>query len=248
MAPRKKERNSQINIIARQRNILQQLEDFEENFKNYDKRSAEEMENLVKDEAFAQMFNEYQELIIKAIRARLDEHPLAEDKIKKYLKRRAHLYRKMGQRDLLRRVKRCLETGVKRPLTEKQVKLLNAVAELRWGDKPTRLSIPLSQEELASPMTFKEIFQKVGKGEFYGMENPFEHKTISQYGPSTPMTFDEVCQKVGKGEVYNPQNPPIEKRPKSWEEVLQILVRRGLIKMSRQTFLRLLERLDPTII
>ena len=110
-------------------NMLQQLEDYEEGFKKYDGKSAEEMQNLVKDETFAnhlrEMVHGYEEVILKAIRARLDKHPLVQERVKDHLRDRARCWRTLGQWDKLRRAKRGLEKGVKRPLTEEQVKTLS---------------------------------------------------------------------------------------------------------------------------
>lgn len=202
-------------LTPKERNILAQLEGYEQRIKGYDGKSAEEMEHLVKDKAFAQMFRAYEEAILKAIRAKLDKHPLVPEKVKELLFNRVGFWRALGQWDHLREAKRSFEKGIKRPLTEEQVKLLNAVEELRWGDRPTSLSIHLSQDELASPMTFEEIFRKAGKGEI----------------------------------LNDPENPPYEKRPRSWQGVLDILVMRGLIKKMRlKTFMEKIKRLDPTII
>ena len=87
------------------------------------------MQNLVKDETFAnhlrEMVHGYEEVILKAIRARLDKHPLVQERVKDHLRNLARCWRTLGQWDKLRRAKRGLEKGVKRPLTEEQVKTLS---------------------------------------------------------------------------------------------------------------------------
>jgi hypothetical protein len=202
-------------LTPREQDILEQIDGLRAKLKEFDHRPAEEIDQRVKDEAIAQIFHEYHDYILKAIRARLDEHPLVEEEIRDFLEDRIDWLKEMGQRDYLRRARRGLEAGVKRPLSQKQAELLNAVEELRWGDKMVSSSVRRGEDELSSPLTFEEIFRRAGKGEI----------------------------------LNDPENPPYEKKPRSWQEVLDILVMRELIKKMRlKTFMDKIKRLDPTII
>lgn len=61
-------------------------------------------------------------------------------------------------------------------------------------------------------------------------------------------TLKEILDKIRLNSVYDPDNPPpANKKPRSWSQVHRTLVRRGIIKTSRQFFLRKTRRLSPSL-
>ncbi len=70
---------------------------------------------------------EYEETVIAAIRAGLEDHAL----VKMWIEGR----RVLGERDVLRSAKRGLETSVKRPMKEKDLRIWASIKELRDAGK-----------------------------------------------------------------------------------------------------------------
>ena len=61
-------------------------------------------------------------------------------------------------------------------------------------------------------------------------------------------TLKEILDKIRLNSVYDPDNPPpANKKPRSWSQVHRTLMRRGIIKTSRQFFLRKTRRLSPSL-
>lgn len=61
-------------------------------------------------------------------------------------------------------------------------------------------------------------------------------------------TIGEILHKIRLTSIYDPDNPPPKsKKPRSWSQIHRSLVQRGTVKMTRQGFLKKIERLSPTL-
>jgi len=137
-----------------------------------------------------ELFDNYQKALFKALRAELHNHPfspiksdrsliltwpnnpsllLALLKVKSILLEWIITHRGMGNKKLLRKAKRGLEVGVKRPFTMEKVELKNAIEELRLRKKEDETP-PDMDDNNAS--TLGEILQKIRSTRTYDPENP----------------------------------------------------------------------------
>jgi len=209
-------------LSPKQKKILKRLLAELRILKRFDGRTFEEMQRLVRKEEdiFVYHREDYEETMLKAIRAGLATHPriIRRGPLKRLFWEYIRTHRLLGNWKLLRKV-RGLEVGVKRPHTREQAEFLNAVYdvinELRWGGRKP------------------EVFLEAGGNE-----------VSSKPGRSI---IEDALQGARQSRVFEPENPPPQPRekPVSISEIHRELTRKGIVKSKLQPFIRRLERLDP---
>jgi hypothetical protein len=127
LTPREKE------ILAKIDDCRQQIEKYGNTAEDHQKLSKEDKAHLCAD------YEEFLKAIGKAIRAKLHEHPLVDEKTKTSIRELIKTFDGTGQKDDLRMMERGLETGVKRPYSIRETEILVRVSEFRrdkktWGE------------------------------------------------------------------------------------------------------------------
>jgi hypothetical protein len=227
MAMKKCSPNKAGTLSPKKRKIIENFNDILEIAKEYDGYTFEEIERFKDDPAINEIFSDYQKVLFKAIRADLHNHPIVAIsnpsliftwrgtsspliellRVKSILLDWIITHRRLGDKKLLRKVKRGLEVGVNRPLNERKVELKNAVEELR-----------LRKKEVETPPDMDD----------------------------NTSTLGDILQQIRL--KYDPNNPPSQSiEPKFWTEVHRNLVKRGIVKTSRQVFLREIQRISPSL-
>jgi hypothetical protein len=208
-------------LSPEQKKILKHLLAELKILKRFNGRTIEEIQQLTEKERSFFDFHqeEYKEVMLKAIRARLHVHPRIErGRLSKLFANFIDTHRALGDWDLFRKL-RSLKVSVKRPYNREQAEFLNAVygviEELQWGCKEPSSGLEAGSNEAS-----------MESGENF-MENALQRARLSR--------------------VFDPENPPPKPReePISISEVHQELIRRGIVKSTLQSFTRRLERLDP---
>lgn len=208
-------------LSPEQKKILKHLLAVLKILKRFNGRTIEEMQQLTEKERSFFDFHreEYEEFMLKAIRAHLHIHPrIKRGPLSKLFTHFIRTHRALGNWDLFRKV-RGLEVGIKRPYNREQAEFLNAVygviEELLWGCGEPGFDLEVGSNEAS-----------VEPAESF-MENALQRARLSR--------------------VFDPENPPPQPReePISISEVHQELIRRGLVESKLQPFTRRLERLDP---
>ena len=109
------------------------------------------------DETYEALFEEHIENVAEAIRVGLIWHPL----ISEFL----YTYRTLGNKNILRKIKRGLETGIKRPIKMKDIRFilyLNKIVERRnEGETWKELRRDLMKRNIIEKMTWQGLEKKV---------------------------------------------------------------------------------------
>lgn len=138
MSRRNQQRNSPKPLTPREKDIIEDLEGLSERFKEYDDLTMDEIQHFSPEEQdrFGQFQKDYDEVILKALRANLDRHPRVPDKIKNLLITWVRNHQGWGNKELLRKAKpRGIEVGVKGPYTKHEIMVLGRVERMRRGDE-----------------------------------------------------------------------------------------------------------------
>lgn len=155
-------------LSMKQRKILEELKDNLEIVNDYHGYTFEKIEIFKKDPDVNEIFTDYQNILFKSIRANLHNHPLVPTEFKNLLLEWRYTYERLGNKELLRKVIRGFEVGVKRPLTKEDAKLKVAIEELRLGMDVE----PPSEKDDNNVLTLGEILKKVRPTRIFDPDNP----------------------------------------------------------------------------
>lgn len=131
-----------------------------ENYINWDELSPEEINRIIKkDDNYKKLITTYLEDISEAVRIGLFWHPLVFEFV--------NTYKALGKKEILRAIKRGLETGVRRPIKEKDVKFvcyLDRIEKYR-GEGKTWLQIRriLMKRKIIGNISWQALRKKVAK-------------------------------------------------------------------------------------
>jgi hypothetical protein len=157
-------------LTPRQQKILDDYIDNLQGIRKYDGFTTEEIERFLKEGIdINEIYKDYQKALFKAIRADLHTHPLVPTEVKTILTEWIATYQALGVKKLLRDAKRGLEVGVKRTLSMKQVKLINAARKLRLQEMEIATPPDMDDDDAS---TLAEIFKEIQLTRIYDPDNP----------------------------------------------------------------------------
>lgn len=145
----------QKELSAKENDILEELEDYILKVKEvFDRKSPEELEETLKNEANARIIEEYHMSIFKAIKAKLHTNPIVRDEIKKVIYEWRRSREAAGEKELLRKPRLGLEKGIKRPLKKDEVIILNELWDLlKKGESFSEAHRTLTNNSVIPEMT-----------------------------------------------------------------------------------------------
>lgn len=155
-------------LTPRQRKIILKLQDDLDVVRDYNGKTFKEICDFEKKDpqVIEEIFNDFRISLLQSIRADLHVHPLTPPDVKDVLLGWLYTHQALGSKQLLRKAKRGLEVGVKRPLKIEKVELKNAVEYLRLHKKEVET---VMEDNNAS--TLEEILQKIRLTSIYDPDN-----------------------------------------------------------------------------
>jgi len=121
--------------------------------------NSEEVEQFIEDNCYKSQIQEHIEEISKAVRAGLIWHPLVSDFI--------YTHKALGSKEILRKIRRGWETGVKRPLTINDLKFRNRLEEIfkyrKEGKTWLQICRTLMKRKIIKKMSWQALQKKFEK-------------------------------------------------------------------------------------
>jgi hypothetical protein len=146
-------------LSPKENTIILDLEESVRSLKRYNWSNSEEVEQLLKDNYNKLQIQEHIEEIKIAVRAGLIWHPLVADFI--------YTRKALGSKEILRKIRRGWETGVKRPLTINGLKFRNRlekIAEYREEGKTwEQIRRILMKGKIINKMSWQALQKKFEK-------------------------------------------------------------------------------------
>lgn len=110
-------------LSPNEQDIILDIEDSIRSLERYNRLSLEEVERLIGDDYYKVQRQEHLKELKRAVRAGLIWHPLVLDFI--------YTYKALGNKEMLRAIKRGLEINVKRPIREKDINFINYLGKIK---------------------------------------------------------------------------------------------------------------------
>ncbi len=143
-------------LSSKQKDIISELRDTLSHLENYNALSIEER---YKDPEYRRLREQHLTDVKSAVTAGLIWHPLVSDFV--------YTHKALGNKEILRKIKRGWEAGVKRPLTITDLKFINRleqIAEYRIKGKSwPQIRLVLMKSKIIKKMTWQALQKKFKK-------------------------------------------------------------------------------------